>query len=422
MTTSAEPNQIEPTHAWGELGLAPQILAEVEKAGFQSPTPVQSEAIPLALSGRDLIVSAQTGSGKTAAFVLPLIQKLMGRKGTLAIILAPSREIALQTQVVLERFGAPLGISSGSIIGGVDFKEDRALLDRYPHVLVATPGRLCDHLGRGNIWLDYTEVVILDEADRMLDMGFSDQLSRILSEVPKERQTMLFSATFPKPVEDLARKSLHDPARVRIGNPGRATKRVEQFFEAVSDSEKFSKFLRFLDQEPGSVFVFVRSKERARELWRKLHQRGFYGATTIHSNLRQQDREKALEDFKAGNVRVLIATDVVGRGIHVEGVSHVLNFDMPREVDDFIHRIGRTGRADKEGKATSFITSHDLKLVAPLSRALGIEIQLPEMRSQGSDSRDRRRGSRGGPSGSGSGSRNRNGSHRPRSGPPKPRG
>ena len=363
------------TNPWETLNLSPELLELIAKAGFETPTPVQVKAIPAALTGKDLIVSAQTGTGKTAAFVFPLIEKVKGREGTYGLVLAPTREIAVQTQAILEQFATPFGIRSAVLIGGIDMKIDDKALKTYPQILVATPGRLCDHLDRGNIWLDYLEVVVIDEADRMLDMGFSDQLNRILDDTPETRQTLLYSATLPESVQRLARKILYQPEKIQIDKTVSAAKTVDQRFIFTKDEAKLRVLLDLIYDEPGTVFIFTRSKEGASRLWRSLRSRGFYDATYLHSDLRQSDREQALEDFKAGKYRVMIATDVIGRGIHVDGVAHVINFDLPRDASDYIHRIGRTGRAENVGKATSLITSKDRLAVQQIERLLGCTIR-----------------------------------------------
>jgi len=356
---------------WEDLGLSPVLLEQIARAGYKNPTPVQAEAIPLAVEGRDLLASAQTGTGKTAAFVLPIIERFKGKEGTFCVILSPTREIALQTQAVVEQFGKPHGLRSVSLIGGIDLRLDSQALQTYPQILVATPGRLCDHLERGNVWLEFIRVVVLAEADRMLDMGFADQLSKIMNEVPEDRQTMLFSATFPKSVEVLARKILYDPARVAIGRTSAAGSTITQHLRFMKEEAKTSELLRLIDREKGSIIVFVRSKDRATKLWRSLHSRGIYDANTIHSDKRQSDRELALAEFKEGKCRILIATDVAGRGIHVDDVAHVVNFDIPLEAEDYVHRIGRTGRKGATGQATSFATSGDRGLLRDIERLLG---------------------------------------------------
>ena len=362
--------------SWASLGLSDALLELIKKNGYEHPTSIQVEGIPVALAGKDLIASAQTGTGKTAVFVLPMIEKFHGREGTFGLILAPTREIAQQINATIDLFGAPRGVRSAVLIGGIDLRLDLTALQSYPQIIVATPGRLCDHIERGNIWLDYVETVVLDEADRMLDMGFSDQLARIMNEVPKKRQTLLFSATINPTVDKLAHRILHDPARVAIGNPVSTAKSVEQYFLFMKEESKGRELRKLLRREPGSVMVFTRSKDGASRVWRSLHSSGFYDATYIHSNALQSHREQALVDFKSGKARIIVATDVAGRGIHVDDVAHVVNYDLPMEAEDYVHRIGRTGRAGATGKATTFLTSRDRNGIRGLERVLGHPIQF----------------------------------------------
>ncbi|MCM2279707.1 MAG: DEAD/DEAH box helicase [Oligoflexia bacterium] len=363
---------------WESLGLSNEALELIRKAGFARPTAVQAQAIPAAIEGADIIASSQTGTGKTASFVLPMVEKFKGREGTFGIVLCPTREIALQTQQTLELFGTPRGVRSIVLIGGVAMTADARAIDTYPQVIVATPGRLCDHLDRGNIWLDYVEVVVLDEADRMLDMGFAAQLSRIMEDVPKKRQTLLFSATITPPVEKLARRILHEPEMIAIGRPTSAATTVEQRLMWMEDSDKIRQLRRLLRHEKGSVIVFARSKDGATRMYRSLHSAGFYDVTYIHSDRPQAHREQALEEFKSGKFRILIATDVAGRGIHIDNVAHVVNYDLPLEPEDYVHRIGRTGRAGASGTATSFATRRDRPLLSRIEKILGKSI--PEIR------------------------------------------
>ena len=379
-----EENELKRVPAWDELGLKPELIDLIKKAGFEKPTPVQGQAIPEVLSGRDLIVSAQTGTGKTGAFVFPIIQQVAGRSGTYAVVLAPSREIALQTQAVFEQFGAPLGVKSLCLIGGTPLRTDEAELRNYPTVIVATPGRLCDHLERGNVWLEFLEMLVLDEADRMLEMGFATQLNRILDATPTSRQSLLYSATLPPTVEKLASKVLYDPVRIKVGSAQKAAVTVEQRFLFVDEEQKLRELERLLYDERGTVIIFVRSKDNAAKLGRTLRNRGFRDATQLHSDLDQATRELALRDFKEGRYGVLIATDVVGRGIHVDNVAHVVNYDLPREAADYIHRIGRTGRADATGKATTFVTPRDRINFKKIEEVAGKEVtRINKMRSQG---------------------------------------
>jgi len=363
-----------PTATWESLGLRPELLELIKKAGFESPTPVQARSIPEAMKGKDLIVSAQTGTGKTAAFVFPLIERVVGRNGTYGLVLAPTREIALQTQAVLEQFGTPLGIKSVCLIGGTPLRTDETLLRDYPTVIVATPGRLCDHLERGNVWLEFLEMLILDEADRMLEMGFAEQLNRILDETPSTRQSLLFSATLPTNVEKLGNKVLYQPERIQIGRVSKAAHSVHQTFVFIDEARKVRELEYLLQEEPGSTIVFVRSKDGAAKLGRTLRNHGFRDVTQLHSDLDQKQREQALIDFKSGRYGVLIATDVVGRGIHVDNVAHVINFDLPREPEDYIHRIGRTGRADATGKATTLVTPRDRLSFQKIEKVVGKNI------------------------------------------------
>ena len=359
---------------WEDLGLSEATIKLLKEAGLAQPTPVQAKSIPLALEYQDLIVSAQTGTGKTAAFVLPIVEKLKGRNGTYCVVLCPTREIALQTQKVFEQFAKPFGIASISLIGGTPLKNDEALLMTYPQVIIATPGRICDHIERGTIWLEYLEILVLDEADRMLDMGFSTQLNTILDQTPDSRQTLLFSATLSQTIEKLAKAILVDPKRIEIGKSSRSANTIEQRFVFLPEEEKFIELEHLLYENQGSTFVFARSKEVAASLWRKLRNRGFHQATQLHSNLTQESREEALADFKSGKYRVMIATDVMGRGIHVDEVAHVINYDFPRDAEDYVHRIGRTGRAESKGISTSLITPRDMINVRAVEKLTGKKI------------------------------------------------
>ena len=372
-TDSAPTETPQPTQApatWNDLGLSAEALNLIGKTDYARPTPVQAQTIPIALEGHDVIGSAQTGTGKTASFVLPMVERLAGRRGTLGLILAPTREIAQQIQATLEIFATPRGVRSVVLIGGVSLDQDMAVLKDYPEIIVATPGRLCDHLDRGNIWLDYIEVVVLDEADRMLDMGFTDQLNRVMEDVPKSRQTLLFSATMTATVERLANKIMYEPKRVAVGRASSAAQTVEQRLILMREESKMRELYRLMREEKGTIIVFVRSKIGADKLWRALHSAGVYDATCIHSDRLQSLREQALQDFKDGKFRVLIATDVVGRGIHVEDVAHVLNYDLPMEAEDYVHRVGRTGRKETSGKATSFVTPKDRGLLREIEQLL----------------------------------------------------
>ncbi|MBY0370754.1 DEAD/DEAH box helicase, partial [bacterium] len=362
---------------WAGLELSEELLKLLEKAGFRSPTPIQTQSIPVALQGKDLIAGAKTGSGKTAAFSLPIIQRLLGRRGTYAVILCPTREIALQTLETLKTFGEPLGVTSCALIGGTDLKADEAAIRSVPNVIVGTPGRICDHILRGNLWLEFIEVLVLDEADKMLDMGFSKELNQIVGQTQASRQTLLFSATIPPTIEQLANKILRDPSRIQIGNAGvTVPENVRHEILWVNERGKKRELLRLLRNFPGTVIIFSRTKDGVTLLWRSIHAAGIEDSTYISSNKLQVHREAALKGFKEGEYRVLVATDVAGRGIHVDDVGLVINYDLPMDVEDYVHRIGRTGRKDAKGHAVSFVTAHDRRQVEAIEKY--IKQAIPE--------------------------------------------
>lgn len=359
--------------AWSDLGLSPQLLQLIEETGYKHPSDVQAQTIPLALQGLDVLVSSQTGSGKTASFVIPTIERFKDKNGTYILALSPTREIAQQTGAVFEAFGKPFGLKTVVCIGGANMNQEKEALASSPHIIVATPGRLCDHLERGNVWLDFIQCLIFDEADRMLEMGFAKQIDLITESIPKNRQTLMLSATFAPQVEKLARKSMNDPKQVIIAKTETSTPKIEQTLFWISEGQKLGYLMRLLRDEPGTVFVFVKAKERAYQLWRDLAHKGFEDVTYIHSDLPQDKRELAVADFKSGKYRVIIATDVMGRGIDVDDVAHVVNYDVPREAADYIHRIGRTGRRGKTGHATTFaVPDRDDKSIAAIGKLRGV--------------------------------------------------
>jgi len=373
-----ESTNTAPELSWQDTGLNPRLLELIEKAGYRRPTPVQSQAIPAAMQGKDVLVSSATGSGKTASFALPALNRFLGRDGTFILALAPTREIAQQTGAVFEQFGKELGFRVAVCIGGASIPVEKEALSHSPHIIVATPGRLCDHLERGNVWLEFIQCFILDEADRMLDMGFSEQLNLISEQLPKERQTMLFSATYAPAVEKLARKLLNHPVEIKIEKTEENKPKIEQLLVELPEHAKSGALMRIMREEPGTIFVFANAKERVSQIWRNLHSRRIYDVTYIHSDCTQEHREEAIANFKNGTYRVLIATDVAGRGIDVEDVAHVVNFDLPKEAEDYIHRIGRTGRKGKSGHATSFCGERDEKQLAAIEKLLGAPIPLEE--------------------------------------------
>lgn len=356
-----------------ELGITPEVLATVREIGFEHPTPIQAEVIPAAIAGRDLIALAQTGSGKTAAFVLPLAHRLIHGEGLRAIILSPTREIALQTQAFIELFGKNHDLTAACLIGGVRMRPQLQALANDPDVVVATPGRLLDHIERGTVDPSHVEELVLDEADHMLDLGFLPQIRQVVRSLPQKRRTMMFSATMPAAIEDLARTMLKDPLRIDITPKGRAATGINHRLYVVRPEDKRKCLLALLHQELGSTLVFARKKVDAEWLYAVLEREG-HPVARIHADRSQQKRVQALDTFRKGSHRILVATDIAGRGIDVPGIEHVINFDLPENVEDYIHRGGRTARVDREGIVSSIVSWQDLMMVRQIEKALGKEI------------------------------------------------
>jgi ATP-dependent RNA helicase RhlE len=361
-----------------QLSLDPRLLRNVRAAGYETPTPIQSAAIPPALEGHDLIGTAQTGTGKTAAFVLPILQRLLknppsARGRARALIVTPTRELAEQINDTIKALGRDTGLRSATIYGGVSMlPQERALRDGV-EILVACPGRLLDHIDRRTARLDNLEVLVLDEADRMFDMGFLPSVRRILSHVPAKRQTMLFSATFPPEIEQLAGQALRNPQRLAVGLSRPATT-VTHALYPVPQHLKTGLTLELLKQtDTRSVLIFTRTKHRASRLAQQLERSG-YRVTSLHSNRSQNQRQAALDGFRDGTYQIMVATDIAARGIDVDRISHVINYDIPDTADAYIHRIGRTGRAEREGDAFTMITSEDDLMVRTIERAVGQRI------------------------------------------------
>jgi len=336
-----------------ELGIRPDILGILDRLKFTIPTPIQHAAIPSGLAGRDVIGVAQTGTGKTLAFGVPIVQSL--RSGGRALIIVPTRELALQVEENLRKLGRPLGLGAVALIGGAPIHRQQIALRSRPALIVATPGRLIDHLQSGSIDLRDVKILVLDEADRMLDMGFAPQIAKILRAVPTERQTMLFSATMPAEIVEIAGAYMQNPERVEVATSGTAAEEVTQELFVVKKEEKPALLEKVLFEYTGSVLVFSRTKHGAKKILRDVHAMGHSGAE-IHANRSLNQRREALDGFKSGRYRVLVATDIAARGIDVEGIQLVLNYDIPEQAGDYVHRIGRTGRAGRTGHAISFAT------------------------------------------------------------------
>jgi ATP-dependent RNA helicase RhlE len=350
-----------------ELKLSEKTLHALDRAGFEHPTPIQAQAIPPALAGRDVIGTAATGTGKTAAFLLPIIERLAGRPGTRALVLAPTRELALQITDELERFGKGRHVRGAAVIGGVGFGEQTRAFQERREVIVATPGRLVDHLDQGTARLQDVEVLVLDEADRMLDMGFKPQLTRILRHVPRVRQTLLFSATMGGEVAEFATSHLRDPVRVEVVRSGTTAERAEQQVFLVSQEEKVPLLLALLARDDQSTLVFTRTKRRADRVWKAIARAG-HKVARIHADRTQGQRRQALEGFKDGTYRVLVATDIAARGIDVAEIGHVVNFDLPHVAEDYVHRVGRTARAAASGRASAFSSPEETPLLRDIEK------------------------------------------------------
>ncbi len=354
-----------------EFNLDSRLMTRIHRAGYTSPTPIQTSAIPPALAGQDLIGTAQTGTGKTAAFVLPILQRLLTgpRKCTRALIVTPTRELAGQIHEVIRTLGAETGLRSAAIYGGVGAGPQISALQSGVEIIVACPGRLLDHIQQRHAKLGTVEVLVLDEADRMLDMGFLPDVKRILSHLPAKRQTMLFSATFPQEIEKLAAQTLTRPQRISIGMRA-PVHTVSHALYPVPQHLKSALLLQLLrSTDTESVLIFTRTKHRAEKLARQIGQAGFK-VTSLHSNRSQGQRQSALGGFKDGRYQIMVATDIAARGLDVENISHVINFDMPDTADAYIHRIGRTGRAERSGDAFTLVTPEDGELIRTLEKIM----------------------------------------------------
>ena len=360
---------------FADLGLGPELLDAVRDAGYAVPTPIQQQAIPVALRGRDLIGLAQTGTGKTAAFTLPIIQRLQGGPHrTRALVLTPTRELCQQVDAGVRKYAVHSNVTAAPVYGGVGYEPQETALRGGVDVVVATPGRLLDHLERRNVVFDDLEILVLDEADRMLDMGFAPQINRIVEQIHPYRQTLLFSATMPPEVEALARKYLRRPIVVQVGRRTSAASTVQHFVYPVPHTRKSELLAQLLkERKLDTVLVFTRTKHGADRVVRHL-EHADVRATALHADKTQAQRTSALEQFKDGTIRVLVATDIAQRGLDISGISHVINYDVPQQVEDYIHRIGRTGRAAASGDAYTFMSPDEITMVRMIERVLGSPI------------------------------------------------
>ena len=345
-----------------ELGLDHDLLKAIAQSGFEEATPIQAETIPLVLEGKDVIGQAQTGTGKTAAFGLPILQNIdKADRSIQALVISPTRELAIQTQEELYRLGQDKKIKVQAVYGGADIRRQIRQLSEHPQIVVGTPGRILDHIGRHTLKLQNLKVLVLDEADEMLDMGFIDDIDKIVEQMPTARQTLLFSATIPASIMRLTNKFMHEPVTVKIKAKELTADTVEQYYVRAKDYEKFDVMTRLFDvQDPDLALIFGRTKRRVDELTRGLKARG-YRAEGIHGDLTQQKRMSVLRQFKSGQLDFLVATDVAARGLDISGVTHVYNYDIPQDPDSYVHRIGRTGRAGHKGVSVTFVTPNEIE-------------------------------------------------------------
>jgi ATP-dependent RNA helicase RhlE len=366
---------------FSKLGLAPQVLEGVHAAGYTDPTAIQLRAIPVLIAGRDLIGCAQTGTGKTAAFALPILSRLQQRGAMRALVLEPTRELAAQVETAIHDYGRFTNLRTAVVFGGTGYGRQDQALRQGVDILVATPGRLLDQMRRGMVRLNQIEILVLDEADRMLDMGFMPDVRRIIERCPRTRQTMLFSATIPPEIEQLCRFALRHPETIEIGQRRAAAETVTHALYPVASDQKEALLEELLKRTDfDQVLIFCRTKHGADRVSRKLHQQG-HSVATLHSNRTQREREKALNGFRDGRYEVMVATDIAARGIDIEQISHVINFDVPHHPEDYVHRIGRTGRAQSVGDAFTIMTGEDVREVAAIEHFIGQKI--PRVRLDG---------------------------------------
>jgi len=377
----------EPEMGFGGLGIAPKLFDILFKLGFKIPTSIQHKVIPLAINGNDIIGIAQTGTGKTLAFGIPLVQQILktgnlnSSQAGMGLIILPTRELALQVDESIKKIGKEFGIKTAILIGGSSIRPQIRDIRNNAHIIIGTPGRIIDHLEQRTLSLHNVKVLVLDEADRMFDMGFTEQIKKILKVVPQIRQTMLFSATMPDEIVKIASHHMKLPLRIEIARAGTMATKVDHELFVVKKDQKFSLLKKLLSEYNGSVLIFLRIKFNARKICDNLRSLGI-SAAEIHSNRSLNQRKEALEGFKTGKYRVLVATDIASRGIDVKGIELVINFDLPENPEDYVHRIGRTGRAGMSGKAISFAMPDQGNKVREIERLTRIYLpisKLPEL-------------------------------------------
>ncbi|MDG5485057.1 DEAD/DEAH box helicase [Mycolicibacterium gadium] len=381
--TSPDPDENRADLTFEDLQMHPSVLQAVHEVGYESPSAIQAATIPAMLKGSDVVGLAQTGTGKTAAFAIPILSKIdTDSRTTQALVLAPTRELALQVAEAFSRYGAHLRVNVLPVYGGSSYGPQLAGLKRGAQIVVGTPGRVIDHLEKGTLDLTHLDYLVLDEADEMLQMGFAEDVERILADTPEYKQVALFSATMPPAIKKITSKYLHDPVEVTVKSKTQTAENITQRYVQVSHQRKMDALTRLLEVEQGdAMIVFVRTKQATEEVAEKLRARGF-SAAAINGDIPQAVRERTINSLKDGSLDILVATDVAARGLDVERISHVLNYDIPHDPESYVHRIGRTGRAGRSGTALLFVTPrerHLLKSIERVTRQKLVEIELPSV-------------------------------------------
>jgi len=361
---------------FNELPIDNKLKNSIKFADFKTPTPIQSKSIPISLTGKDILGTAQTGTGKTLAFTIPMINKLILDKNAMALIICPTRELASQVmQTVLKLNVREIGIGNALLIGGEGMQKQLKKLKKRARIIVGTPGRINDHLKRQSLNLSKVSYLVLDETDRMLDMGFTPQIELILKFIPKQHQTLLFSATLPNNILRISEKYLNNPERIAVGSLSTPIEKIKQETFQITQDKKYHELINQLVERNGSILVFVKTKHGADKIVKRLKYDG-HSADAIHGNLRQSKRERVINNFRNGKSRILIATDVAARGLDIPLIQHVINYDLPQVPEDYIHRIGRTGRAGKEGSALTFLTPSDRSMWNSISRLINPDFKI----------------------------------------------
>ncbi len=375
---------------FNELDIENKLKNSIKYSNFITPTPIQSQAIPIALEGKDVLGTAQTGTGKTLAFTIPLINKLIINKNAMALIICPTRELASQVMGTISKLTlGDIRIGNALLIGGESMQKQLRQLNKRARIIVGTPGRINDHLKRKSLNLTRVTYLVLDETDRMLDMGFTPQIEIILKFIPKEHQTLLFSATLPNNILKISEKYLRKPERISVGSVSTPIEKIKQEIFQITPDKKYHELINQLVERQGSILVFVKTKHGADKIVKRLKYDA-HSAEAIHGNLRQSKRERVIRGFRSGKNRILVATDVAARGLDIPLIQHVINYDLPQVPEDYIHRVGRTGRAGKEGSALTFLTNNDRSMWREIEKLINPNFKLEESINRKSNKKNKR--------------------------------